>query len=126
MLEEEVTLERRVTKVLLVWMDSRVHLVLLVRRESQDQEVCQVNLGLRAPKALKDQEEKLAHLAHLERKERWASQVSLDILEEEVPREIEVWLAKEAEMDLLAHPVHLELMVTEESLDPEDPEESEV
>ena len=124
MLVEEDILVRRVTKVQLVWMDSKVLLVNLVRKESQVQEAYLVSLDLKALKDLKAQEEKLDPLAHLEKRVKWASQDSLVILEEEVPKETEDWLAREGEMDQLAHLAHLELMVIEESLDPEDPEVS--
>ena len=125
MLVEEDILERRVTKVPLVWMDSKVHLVHLVRKESQVPEVYLESLDLKAPKDLKVQEEKLDHLDLLVKRVKWASQDSLVILEEEVPKETEDWLVKEEEMAQQVHLAHLELMVIEESLDPEDPEVNE-
>ena len=122
MLADEDILERRVTKDLLVWMVSKVHQVTVEIRANQVQEVYQVNQDQRVPKDLKDHVEKLDHQAPLEKKEKWASQASLAILEEEVQRETEVWLVKGEEMAALAHPVHPVLMVIEESLVLEDQE----
>jgi len=120
MLVEEDILERKVTKVLLVWMVSKVHQVTLEIRVNQDQEVYRVNRDQRVPKDLKDRVEKLDHQVPLEKKEKWASQASLAILVEEVLKETEVWLVKEEEMEALAHLVHPVLMVIEESLVLED------
>jgi len=122
MREEEAIQERKVTKVLQGWMVSKELQVHLEKKENLVHVVCQENLGLKGQKDLRVQEVRLDHLAHLERREKWAFPVSLDILEEEEQRVIEVWLAREVEMVPV---VLLEIqvqMVTEENWDQEDQE----
>merc|ERR1711990_1279820 len=56
-------LERKVTRVLLVWMVSKEHQVTAEIRVNQVQEVYQVNQDQKVPKGLKDHVEKLDHQA---------------------------------------------------------------
>lgn len=101
-----------------------MHLVNLEKRENPAQEVCLENQDLRVQKDLKAHVERLGLQDHLVKKEKWASQDSLDILAEEELKVTEVWLAKEEETVQRVQQVHQEQMVTEVNLATEDPEVS--